>query len=289
MARSMEVLRSSWDGLRQPDLAAFVTWVNEKLMPNIDYFVDTLSAYPATNFDKRKLMYGNWHASCADCMMAIGLLSDDRPRYNKGLQLYRTTVESYFKWGKGEYAGGRMVGESTETLRDIYHTLFGIGSLMQAAETAWGQNEDAYSAGDYVLASGLELHARIINAHLDKDESGLPPKFRFFESMPPPPARCAWRWSVKTQGWSSYRGDGSKCSDLDDGFKYALGIKYLPTGFELGYNHFVGRLGMKLPETARLLSRYPVDYYEFCWVSVYACDRIGACVARPLSCSRGDV
>lgn len=24
-----------------------------------------------------------------------------------------------------------MVGESTETLRDIYHTLFGLGSLMQ--------------------------------------------------------------------------------------------------------------------------------------------------------------
>lgn len=37
----------------------------------------------------------------------------------------------------------------------------------------------------------------------------------------------------------------------------------MPTGFEIGYNHYAGRLGMALPETARLLARNPVDYYEF--------------------------
>lgn len=41
--------------------------------------------------------------------------------------------------------------------------------------------------------------------------------------------------------------------------------RYLPNGFEIGFNHFAGRLGMRLPETARLLARHPVDYYEFCW------------------------
>lgn len=35
------------------------------------------------------------------------------------------------RFGRGTSAKGRMVGESTETLRDIYHTLFGLGSLMQ--------------------------------------------------------------------------------------------------------------------------------------------------------------
>ena len=36
--------------------------------------------------------------------------------------------------------------------------------------------------------------------------------------------------------------------------------------WEVGHNHFAGRLGMKLPETAALLSRrYPVDWQEFCW------------------------
>lgn len=41
--------------------------------------------------------------------------------------------------------------------------------------------------------------------------------------------------------------------------------RYLPNGFELGYNHFAGRLGMPMPETARLLRRHPVDWYSFCW------------------------
>ncbi|KAI8474482.1 MAG: hypothetical protein J3K34DRAFT_518210 [Monoraphidium minutum] len=280
LSRAMELLRSTWPAFDPSDLDAFVSWAHAKLVPNMDYFVDTLSAYPRQGYDKRKLLYGNWHASHADCFVALGVLSGDRPRYDKGLDLYRTTVESYFKWGRDGYAPGRLLGEATETLRDIYHTLFGIGSLIQAAETVWGQDEDAYSESGYVLAAALELHARIINAHLDGDEAGLPPGFRFFESMPPPPKGCAWRWAVPTQAWASYNASsGAKCSDLTDGLSYALGIKYLPTGFELGYNHFAGRLGMQLPETRRLLSRYPVDYFEFCWGS---CTLTHADTAGPL-------
>jgi hypothetical protein len=30
---------------------------------------------------------------------------------------------------------------------------------------------------------------------------------------------------------------------------------FLPTGWEMGYNHYVGRLGMRLPETAAMLAR----------------------------------
>lgn len=79
-----------------------------------------------------------------------------------------------------------------------------------------------------MLAAGLELHARIINSYLDKDESGLPPGFKFFESLPPAPPGCAWRWSVATQQWAAFNGSsGAKCRDLGDGFKYALGIKWV--------------------------------------------------------------
>lgn len=30
--------------------------------------------------------------------MAVGVLADDRDRYEKGLALYRVTVKEYFKW-----------------------------------------------------------------------------------------------------------------------------------------------------------------------------------------------
>jgi len=31
------------------------------------------------------------------------------------------------------------------------------------------------------------------------------------------------------------------------------------------YNHYVGRLGIKLPETAALIRRYPLEHHEFHW------------------------
>ncbi|GBF89133.1 hypothetical protein Rsub_01850 [Raphidocelis subcapitata] len=269
MARSMDMLRATWPGFNATEhLAPFQGWVDSVLMKQLDYFV-SVNTYLLQGRDtaRTRLHYGNWAASVADAMMAYGVLTDDRARYQKGVTIYRAVVDSYFKWGRGQWARGRIVGESTETLRDVYHTLFAVGSLMQAAETAWGQNEDLYSENDAALAAALELHARIINAYEDGDEAALPSGFKFFESMPDPPKGCAWSWSIETQGWTAYNKTGSKnkCGELKDGFKYLLGITYLPTGFELGYNHFSGRLGIKMPETARLLSRHPVDWFAFCW------------------------
>jgi hypothetical protein len=200
--------------------------------------------------------------------MAMGVLTDNRTMYNEGVAVYKTTVGDYLKWGRGASAGGgRVIGETSETLRDIYHTEFGLGSLVQAAETAWSQDEDLYGENGYALASALELHARIINAKLAGDEKMLPAGFKFFENMPKAPTGCVWKWSMDTQLWTSYNTSSatSVCSTLTDGNKYLLGISYLPTGFEVGYNHYVGRLGMKLPELAALLSQNPVDWYAFSW------------------------
>lgn len=203
-------------------------------------------------------------------MMAAGVLADDRARYNTGRNLYITTLTDYLKWGRGDYVNSpgystpRVIGEATETLRDIYHSEFALGSLMQAAETAWNQNEDLYRVNNYALAAAMEFHARIINAKLSNDVSMLPPGYKFFESMPKAPSGCAWKWDIETQLWVSYKGS-TVCSNLTDGFKYAVGITHLPTGWEIGYNHFVGRLGVKLPETAALLARSWPDYYTFSW------------------------
>jgi hypothetical protein len=269
MARAMELLRATWLGFTQDHLTTYLTWVNSVLMPQMDHYIDIIT--PISLRNGRRALYGNWHATVADAYMAIGVLADDRPRYNKGLALYRKTVQEYFKWGRDDYAPNRILGEATETLRDIYHTLFGLGSLMQAAETAWSQNEDVYGEAAHVMAAAMELHARIINAKEADDEVALPPGFKFFTSMPEPPEGCAWRWDIETQLWSSHNataGAGKEvCSVLEDGVKYAVGAKYLPNGFELGYNHYVGRLGMRLPETAALLANNRLDWYEFCWVS----------------------
>lgn len=133
---------------------------------------------------RKILWYGNWAASIADAMMAVGGLGDDRWRYERGATLYRATVDAYFRrarggadgrcmlcarpacppprhptrnlrarrstpaggqasmpaplsaptphtptrrYGKDKASKGRMFGECTETLRDVYHTLVRTG------------------------------------------------------------------------------------------------------------------------------------------------------------------
>lgn len=166
--------------------------------------------------------------------MAFGVLTDDAQRYNMAVDLYHTTVRGYFKWGRGRFAAGRLIGESTETLRDIYHTLFGLGSLLQTAEMAWqARNEDLYNSYGHVLAAAMEVHARIINA--GRNESLLPPGFRLFESMPLPPNGTVWRINLGKQMWGALNiTTGAWVADLIDGYKYVLGSKYLPTGWEIG-------------------------------------------------------
>lgn len=57
MARALELLRAAWPGLAAGDIAEWASWARARLLPNIDFFVNVLSAYPP-GMDKRLLMYG---------------------------------------------------------------------------------------------------------------------------------------------------------------------------------------------------------------------------------------
>lgn len=146
----------------------------------------------------------------------------------------------------------------------LLHLQFGLGGLLQVAEMAWQQDMDLYSVYDYALVAALELHAKIILA--DDDESQLPPGFKLLKSMPKPPRGCTWAFDMQRQlFYAKNSTSGAWVADLNDGVKYLQGITFLPTGWELGYNHFVGRLGLKMPQTAALIRRHYVDWYEMHW------------------------
>eukprot|EP00775_Hariotina_reticulata_P012621 gene12621-12751_t len=254
--------RTPWPGVPDSSLWQFVSWMGDMLMPVMEAWVQQKTPDPRWSDDGN--MLANWHASIGECWMSFGVLTEDQVLYDRGVALFHATVQGYFKWGRGRYSANRLIGESTETLRDIYHTLFGLGSLLQAAETAWQQDDDLYSSNGHALAAAMEVHARIINA--GRNESLLPPRFKFFESMPPPPAGCYWRINLGSQLWNAINTtSGAVVSELRDGFKYVLGSKYLPTGWEIGYNHYAGRLGLDMPETAALLANNWPEYYSFCW------------------------
>lgn len=76
--------------------------------------------------------YNNWHSTVAEAWMSVALLTDDPPRFRKAVKLFNETLFSYLKWGKGDWAaGGRVPGECSETLRDVFHSEFGLGGLLQ--------------------------------------------------------------------------------------------------------------------------------------------------------------
>jgi hypothetical protein len=64
----------------------------------------------------------------------VALLTDDRQLFEAAATLFTDTVTSYLKWGRGEWAaGGRVPGECSETLRDIFHRLVGWRRLQGSA------------------------------------------------------------------------------------------------------------------------------------------------------------
>lgn len=265
MSRAMELLKhSGWPGFKPAAYHAFVAWMGGNLMKQMDVYVDDMTTPWARSGGQN--VFGNWHSTIADCWVAFGVLTDDVARYRKGVQLYHTTVGDYLRWGRGEFSSGRIVGEASETLRDIYHTAFGLGGLVQTAEQAWQQHEDIYSSNSHALLAALELHARIINADAAQNPGMFPPGFKKFKDMPEPPAGAVWRFDIRSQRWFAQdKATGKTVSYLQDGVKYLLGIGHLPTGWELAYNHYVGRLGLAMPETATLVANNWPDYFTFHW------------------------
>lgn len=131
----------------------------------------------------------------------------------------------------------RLFLRCVQTLRDLYHSQFGLGGLLQMAEIAWQQDEDLFSSSSHALAAAMETHARIINAWLaGKNAAMLPPGFRWFDgAMPKAPPGCRWAFNIKKQLWTAVNASsGAFVADLKDGLKYALGVSFLPTGWELG-------------------------------------------------------
>jgi len=276
MSKALELLRfKQWAGYTQRGQAVynrFTSWVNTVMLPQMDHYVDQQTPNAIANNDQNVL--GNWHSTIADAYISFGFLTENRNRYNKGKDLFMRTVTDYFRWGKGNWTKGppettRMIGECSETLRDLYHTQFGMGGLLNVAEMCWQQDEDLYKYNDCALAAGMEMHARIVNSVTGsggRNQSYLPPGFKYIENAPKPPDGCEWRWDGKVQRLVAYnKSTNQKVGELKDGVKYVRDISHNPGGWEIGYNHYVGRLGMDMPETQILLQRKWPDWYDFHW------------------------
>jgi hypothetical protein len=159
--------------------------------------------------------WANWDLVSMAAVLAIGVVIDDT-------SLFFEAVD-YFKNGAGNGSISHVIwkihpnglGQWQESGRDQGHTLLGIALLGAICEMAWNQGEDLYGYDDNRLLKGVEYVA----------------KYNLGDSVP----------------FSPY----DNCDKVNQIQIAPASRGELRPGWELLYNHYVGRRGLTAPNTKR--------------------------------------
>ena len=157
---------------------------------------------------------GNWGAIVNRCRMACAIFLDDKT-------LYQEAVD-YFLGANDNGALPRYVsetGQCQETGRDQGHAQLGLGALCETCEMAWGQGTDLWGALDNRLMKGMEYTARY--------NLGYDVPFK--------------TWTDCTGLYNDWTEPG------------AMGRGVIRSVYDLAYAHYVGRKGLKMPYTKKIL------------------------------------
>jgi len=191
----------------------------------------------------------NWVLSMADATMNIGIFNDDRATFDNGVADWRAQVPAAIYMAGDTNALPQLAGmpisppgtiyeRSTtsaatlknywhnptrfisglegETLRDINHMAMGFGAMIDGAETARLQGVDLYGAEKNRIVTAMELNTGYIHAAV---KGGQNPPPNWVGTAPINTTNGSWKIT-----------------------------------WEIGYNHFANRLGVAMPNTAKLLT-----------------------------------
>ena len=191
----------------------------------------------------------NWLLSMADATMDIGIFLDDRATFDNGVADWRAQVPAAIYMAGDENAlpqltgmpispSGTMYSRSSitatafknywynptkfisglegETLRDTNHMAMGFGAMIDGAETARLQGVDLYGAEKTRIVTAMELNTGYVYAAV---KGGQNPPPNWVGTSPMNTTNGAWKIT-----------------------------------WEIGYNHYANRLGIAMPNTAKLLT-----------------------------------
>jgi hypothetical protein len=150
-ANAAEIVRS-YPGWAAADFARF-----QAMMLNIFYPQNhqglSQSLTPIT-------VYSSWQLCCIASILAIGVLCDDRTKFDEAV--------SYFKNGVGNGGIGQAVyyihpgylGQTQESGRDQGHNTLSISLMTNICEMAWNQGVDLYGYDNNRILAGAEYIAK---------------------------------------------------------------------------------------------------------------------------------
>lgn len=192
-------------------------WCEEDTRNVEDMFRRAFLPVLTTFCDTPPYANGNWGIAVNKMQMALAIFMNDR-------KLYETAVD-FFYHSKDNGSLPNYIapsGQIQESGRDQAHCMLGMGCLAELAECAWQQGDDLYGALDNRMLRGYEYLSKVNLGYKDvpftvwKDATG-----RY----------CNWK-NMGEAGLGGFR-----------------------AVFEIGYNHYVGRKGLSMPYTEKVLKR----------------------------------
>ncbi len=157
---------------------------------------------------------GNWGAIVNRCRLACAIFLEDKA-------LYQASIDYFFHANDNGSLPHYVseTGQCQETGRDQAHAQLGLGALCDICEMAWGQGDDLWGVLDNRLMKGIEYSAKY---NLGYD--------------------------VPFQTWADCTGlycDWTEPSSMGRGRIRCI--------YDQPYQHYVGRKGLKMPYTKKLL------------------------------------
>ncbi|MGB4758547.1 MAG: alginate lyase family protein [Candidatus Saccharimonadales bacterium] len=248
-ARAAELTRYTGAGWSSADAAKFQAMLRRAFLPKLT--------------DEAQVG-ANMRFSIASANTGIGVFLDDRAVFNLGVEQWRRSVPSTIylnsdgakppkpinnpsgrnlQWcwnttaeceayaeSLGVAYGGRAVlskyseGIQAETCRDAGHLSMGIASMFDTAETAYIQGLDLYNEQRARLIAVMEYNTRMLRYNQGQLSNG----------------------STRPSGWV--------CPPFSSSTSWGTTtVKPTSNTWDIAYNHFRGRLGVNLPNTAAYL------------------------------------
>ena len=206
-------LLSGYDGWDPADFAAFQQYMRDQFYEGSSWWIgaQTNSHY-----------WANWTLANMDAVLAIGVLCDDQAIIDEALNHFYNGVHTGAIENAVYHVHPNGLGQWQESGRDQGHAQIGPQLLGVFCEIAWNQGYDLYGYLNNRVLAGVEYiskyntgHAVPFVAYSNSDYAIWPNTYRFYQK------EVAGPGGVSRPGW------------------------------DLIYNHYVNRMGIAAPYTAK--------------------------------------
>jgi Alginate lyase len=151
MLRSIEILKYMYNDFvnHKGFQDRFTSFLNRIILPNL-----------TTRYNEILKWNNNWILTIQEALLQYYLYSNDITNVNRIINEFRGIISKCIT---------HDCGKCSETTRDLIHSQFQLGSIVQIAELCWHQGVDIYSINNNIIFRCLEYHANILNGNIPNE------------------------------------------------------------------------------------------------------------------------